>query len=180
MGGKQRRIPMRRSLIRASRYSNIVYLIVLNKQASRVCNEAGIKMSKHEHAGHGVSKRLSLVPCHILQSVCFSFSSRHRSGTDAECVFWVFARGNEHLCTFTLAGAARDAIRLTCVGLFPFRFKCFWCLNKRGFLLALLKPTQVSALGPWLCLDLNVTLFLGSVFFSILNIFSLIGWAVLC
>lgn len=50
-------------------------------------------------------------------------------------------------------------------GLFPFRFKCFWCLNKREFLLAPLKPTQVSALGRWLCLDLNVTLLLGSVFF---------------
>lgn len=178
--GKQRRIPMRRSLKQASRYRNIVYLIVLNKQVSRVCSETGMKMSEQERAGNVVSERLSLVPFHILRSVCYYFSSLRRSGTDVVCVF-EFAL--EEMNTFVHLHWPTQPKMLFgshVSGLFPFRFKCFWCLNKRGFSLAQLKPTQVSALGPWLCLDLNVTRSLGSVFFSILNAFPLFGWASPC
>lgn len=161
---------MRRSLIRASRYRNIVYLVVLNKQASRVCSEAGIKMSQHEHTGHGVSKRLGLMPRHILRSVCFYFSSLRRPETDAECMF-EFSLEEMNTSAHLHWPAQPEMLFGSHVsGLFPFRFKCFWCFNKRGFLLAPSKPTQVSALGSWLCLDLNVTLSLGTVFFSILNI----------
>lgn len=56
---------MRRSVIRASRYRNIVYLIVLNNQTSGACNDAGIKMSQLERGGCGVSESLSLVLRHV-------------------------------------------------------------------------------------------------------------------
>lgn len=116
---------MRRSLIRASRYRNIVYLIVLNNQTSGACNEAGIKMSELERGGHDVSKSLSLVPRHVLRSVCFYFSSLRRLRADAECVFEFLLQEMNTFVHLHWPARPRDAIRLACVRVISFPFQMF-------------------------------------------------------
>lgn len=69
---------------------------------------------------------------------------------DTECMFEFFAMGNEHLRTLTLASAVLDAIRLACVRVISLPFRMFLMFKSKKFLLALPKPTQVSALDHWL------------------------------